>query len=48
MDDRAISCFELALNEVGLDSDDRVRQSLHDYFVWATTTTMARYHRSSE
>ena len=21
---------------------------LHDYFAWATTTTMARYHRSAD
>jgi hypothetical protein len=24
-----------------------LRQVLHDYFAWATTTTMARYHRSA-
>ena len=22
--------------------------SLHDYFAWATTTTMSRYHRSPD
>ena len=24
------------------------RRALHDYFAWATTTTMARYHRSAD
>lgn len=46
MDGRAIACFDLALQDVGLAVDDRLRAALHDYFVWATTTTMARYHRS--
>ncbi len=45
MDDRAIACFDQALGDVGLDADERLRQVLHDYFAWATTTTMARYHR---
>jgi len=26
----------------------RVGQGLHDYFAWATTTTMSRYHRSAD
>jgi hypothetical protein len=26
----------------------RLCQVLHDYFAWATTTTMARYHRSAD
>lgn len=47
MDRRAISCFDLALKDVGLAEDDRIRQVLHDYFAWATTTTMARYHQSA-
>lgn len=46
MDDRAIACFDQALVDVGLDRDERLRQVLHDYFVWATTTTMSRYHHS--
>ena len=29
-------------------SDAALRQVLHDYFAWATTTTMARYHRSAD
>jgi len=47
MDRRAIACFDQALADVGLADDDRLRQVLHDYFAWATTTTMARYHRSA-
>ena len=48
MDRRAISCFDQALADVGLAADERLRQVLHDYFAWATTTTMARYHDSAE
>jgi hemoglobin len=48
MDRRAIACFDQALADVGLAADERLRQVLHDYFTWATTTTMARYHRSAE
>ena len=46
MDERAIACFDQALEDAGLASDDRLRQALHDYFAWATTTTMAKYHAS--
>ena len=48
MDRRAISCFDQALADVGLAADDRLRQVLHDYFAWATTTTMAGYPHSPE
>jgi len=48
MDRRAIACFDQALADVGLDRDERLRQALHDYFSWATTTTMARYHDSED
>ena len=53
MDRRAIACFDQALADTGLAdtglaTDDRLRQVLHDYFAWATTTTMARYHRSAD
>jgi hemoglobin len=48
MDRRAIACFDQALADAGLGGDDRLRQTLHDYFAWATTTTMARYHRSAD
>jgi hemoglobin len=48
MDQRAIACFDQALVDVGLAGDNRLRQVLHDYFAWATTTTMARYHQSAD
>jgi hemoglobin len=48
MDRRAIACFDQALADTGLAGDDSLRQVLHDYFAWATTTTMARYHRSAD
>jgi hemoglobin len=48
MDRRAVACFDQALVDVGLGGDDRLRRVLHDYFAWATTTTMARYHRSAD
>ena len=48
MDLRAIACFDQALIDTGLTSDPALRQALHDYFAWATTTTMARYHESAD
>ncbi len=48
MDRRAIACFDQALADVGLAGDAALRQVLHDYFAWATTTTMARYHESDD
>ena len=48
MDRRAIACFDQALADVGLADDSALRQVLHDYFAWETTTTMARYHRSAD
>ncbi|HEX5039897.1 MAG TPA: group II truncated hemoglobin [Candidatus Limnocylindria bacterium] len=47
MDRRAIACFDEALADAGLADDPRLRQTLHDYFAWATTTSMARYHASA-
>ena len=47
MDRRAIACFGEALVDVGLSADEPLRRALHDYFAWATTTTMARYHESA-
>lgn len=48
MDRRAIACFDLALHDVGLDTDPRLQQALHEYFVWATTA-MGRYpHDTSD
>ena len=48
MDQCAIACFDQALDDVGIGADARLRETLHDYFAWATTTTMARYHRSAD
>lgn len=48
MDQRAIACFDQALEDVGLARDARLQHVLHDYFAWVTTTTMAHYHRSAE
>jgi hemoglobin len=47
MDRRAIACFDHALADVGLANDGALRQVLHDYFGWATTTTMSRYRQSA-
>ena len=48
MDCRAIACFAQALADIALADDSALRPVLHDYFAWATTTTMARYHRSAD
>ena len=47
MDRSAIDCFDQALADVGVTAEP-LRQVLHDYFAWATTTTMARYHDSAD
>jgi hemoglobin len=50
MDRRGIACFDQAMEDVGLTetAEGPLRQVLHDYFAWATTTTMARYHDSAD
>ena len=47
MNARAIACFDAALTDVGV-LDDPLRTVLHDYFAWATTTSMYRYHRCAD
>jgi hemoglobin len=47
MDQRAIACFDQALEDAGI-ADAALRQVLHDYFAWATNTTMARYHETAD
>ena len=47
MDRRAIACFDRALADAGL-ADPPLGDVLHDYFAWATTTTMSRYHDSAD
>jgi pimeloyl-ACP methyl ester carboxylesterase/truncated hemoglobin YjbI len=46
MDRRAIACFDQALEDIGLT--DPLRQVLHDYFAWATNTSMSQYHSSAD
>ncbi|GAA4209273.1 group II truncated hemoglobin [Actinocatenispora rupis] len=48
MDRRAVACFDQALADAGLDADETLRRTLHDYFAWATTTVMARYPDSAD
>lgn len=48
MDRRAIACFDQALADTGLANDAALGKVLHDYFEWATTTTMAHYHESAD
>ena len=47
MDLRAVDCFDGALTDVGI-TDQPLRSVLHDYFAWATHTTMSPYHRSPD
>ena len=48
MDRRAIACFDQALEDADLAGDDALLQALHDYFAWATTTSMARFDVSAD
>jgi hemoglobin len=48
MDAAAIACFDQALDDVGLAGVEPLRTVLHDYFAWATTTTMTRYRESAD
>ena len=48
MNRRAIARIDQALADAGLAGDERLRQVLHDYFAWAATTTMGRYHESAD
>lgn len=48
MDRRAIACFDEALVDAGLAGDAALRQALHDYFAWSTTTAMFRYPESAK
>ena len=47
MDRRAIDCFDGALDDVGV-AEPALRRALHDYFAWATTTSMAAYPGSAD
>ena len=48
MDRLAIVCFDQALVDIGLAKDAALSKVLHDYFAWATTTSMARYHSRND
>ena len=48
MDRRAIACFDQALADVGLSPGGALGLVLHDYFAWATSTTMSRHHASAD
>lgn len=47
MNERAIATFDAALADVGIDRRGRLGTALHDYWAWATTTSMYAYHRSA-
>jgi hemoglobin len=47
MNRRAVACFDQALQDVELTAEP-LRQTLQDYFAWATTTTMSRYPDSAD
>jgi hemoglobin len=46
MDRRAIACFDQAMDDVEI-TDPVLRSALHDYFAWATTTTMSKYQEGA-
>jgi len=46
MDQRAIKCFEMALEDVAI-VDSELKRCLLGYFVWATTKSMAAYPSSA-
>jgi hemoglobin len=48
MNERAIDCFDEALTDVGLSAELPVRAVLHDYFAWATRTSMTRWEHSAD
>lgn len=48
MDDRAVACFDGALDDVGVEPGSRLRGVLHDYFAWATRTPMADHPDSAD
>ncbi|MBK9940687.1 MAG: oxidoreductase [Kouleothrix sp.] len=47
MDGHAIECFARAMHDIRL-RDPLLRQVLHDYFTWATTTTLSRYPENAD
>jgi hemoglobin len=47
MDERAVACFDAALDDVGL-TQEPLRGVLHDYFAWSTHERMNAYHVSPD
>lgn len=47
MDEAAVLCFDLALEDAGLSADPKLRTTLSEYFRWATAT-MSMYPDSPE
>jgi hemoglobin len=47
MDERAQTCFALALDDAGLPNDDPLRSTLKAFFHWATQT-MSAYPESAD
>jgi hemoglobin len=47
MDQRAISCFEIAMSDVDI-LDNELREALFNYFVWTTRKSMAAYPNSAK
>jgi hemoglobin len=48
MDERAVACFDQAIADAGFAGNEALRKTLHDYFAWATHTSMNRYPDSAE
>jgi hemoglobin len=48
LDEHAVACFDQALTDTGLADDQRLRRTLHDWFVAATAETTERYPRSAD
>lgn len=46
MDERAIACFDSALDDVGLDAGPAA--VLHDYFAWVTRVQLGQWPSSAE
>ena len=47
MNERAVACFDQAMADLGIATDDPVHQVLHDYFAW-TTVTINRFEDSAD
>ena len=45
---RLAAAWHRRVIDIGIADGSALRQVLHDYFAWATTTTMSRYHRSAD